>query len=203
MGLREIGLTVVLALAGAAGAAGCGDDGGGGETCGDETCGPDETCCTDCDGRVLGCHAACPGGACRLDGGRDAGGEDAGGDDASSGVCAPQEAAGEGMCAAAFGPFFYGSSCNWTSGCNCVGADCGDGYESVEDCERLNRGCIDGCGAQDAMGEGVCEALVGTFWDGDGCVTYSGCSCTGADCDQGYDDLAECMDAHRACTGTP
>lgn len=91
--------------------------------------------------------------------------------------------------------------CAQISGCRCVGPDCENGYDSLEACERLNRSCIEGCAAQDAMGEGLCDAEIGTFWNGSERVIRSGCGCAGAGCDQKYTDVARCMEARRACSG--
>jgi hypothetical protein len=47
------------------------------------------------------------------------------------------------------------------------------------------------CGVMNATGVGQCDAALGVKWDGQACVYVSGCSCTGADCDnlfQTYDD---------------
>lgn len=118
---------------------------------------------------------------------------------APPGVCASQDVGGEGMCDAEFGPYFLGARCGYIGGCGCVGDDCDASFESEEDCERLNRGCLEGCGAQNARGEGDCRAIVGTYWDGSACLGVGGCSCVGRDCGDGYASVAECAEAHRAC----
>jgi len=55
------------------------------------------------------------------------------------------------------------------------------------------------CDAQDARGQGQCDMVLGVFWDGGLCVTRSGCSCVGADCDAGYDSMDQCEAAHLSC----
>ncbi|MFK7988609.1 MAG: hypothetical protein AB8I08_21495 [Sandaracinaceae bacterium] len=66
-----------------------------------------------------------------------------------------------------------------TGGCFGTHADGGDGR----------------CGAQDAFGEGLCNALLGFKFDGAECVSFSGCSCLGADCDATYNSLDACVQA--------
>jgi hypothetical protein len=56
-----------------------------------------------------------------------------------------------------------------------------------------------GCEPQDARGVGLCEAIVGIFWDGFRCRYHSGCSCEGEDCDESYTSLEECYRAHLGC----
>lgn len=55
------------------------------------------------------------------------------------------------------------------------------------------------CGAMDAAGEGACEKLLGYGWNGTECVSLSGCSCTGADCDKLYSGPGSCAAAHEQC----
>lgn len=43
------------------------------------------------------------------------------------------------------------------------------------------------------------RSIVGVFWDGQDCVAASGCRCEGADCGNGYVDIASCEAEHAAC----
>jgi hypothetical protein len=122
----------------------------------------DEPVPTDAGGRDLGADASRPdsgGGDLGVveDGGArdgavpdvDAGSVDAGGRDAGPPPdCRPQDARGEGACDAIVGVFFRGTSCVFESGCSCVGADCADGFDSIEACEAAYPGCIRGIGCK-------------------------------------------------------
>lgn len=60
------------------------------------------------------------------------------------------------------------------------------------------------CDAMDARGEGDCEQVLGIVWDGDACVSLSGCNCVGADCDKLYNadninGTIECIQHYDAC----
>lgn len=60
--------------------------------------------------------------------------------------------------------------------------------------------CLEGtCEAQDISGEGACSAVVGWRFDGRECHSFSGCSCTGPDCDQMYSSKDECQHATAHC----
>jgi len=59
--------------------------------------------------------------------------------------------------------------------------------------------CSGSCAPQDAMGVGPCDAIVGIFWDGSSCRWHSGCNCEGEDCDEGFDSLEACYEAHAVC----
>ena len=59
--------------------------------------------------------------------------------------------------------------------------------------------CVPSCDAQDANGEGACEAELGVVWRGDYCSSISGCSCVGADCANLYESVDACLSAHRDC----
>jgi hypothetical protein len=61
-----------------------------------------------------------------------------------------------------------------------------------------NEGDCD-CAAQDAVGQGACDAFFGWAWDGSQCQALSGCSCVGADCWATYDDMDSCQSAYQAC----
>lgn len=45
---------------------------------------------------------------------------------------------------------------------------------------------------------GDCDAEQGWFWNGEECISDSGCGCTGADCGR-WARLEACQAAHRAC----
>ncbi len=150
-----------------------------------------ETCNTDADCPTIFCittpcpQFACRNGACTQNTG-----------------CEPQDAAGTGQCEAYFGYYWNGSACVGYSGCQCEGADCGNAFGSVEECAAAHTACIDSdpCAAQDARGTGLCKAIVGVFWNGYECHYSSGCRCEGADCGNGYLDIATCEAEHTACT---
>lgn len=79
----------------------------------------------------------------------------------------------------------------------CCNASCGictppDGVCSAIACEPS-------CDAQEARGEGGCEAELGVVWRGGYCSSISGCSCVGADCDALYESVEACLAAHREC----
>lgn len=181
-------------------------------------CGPTEYCALDhCpDGRRDGVCVPRPEGcftvvepACGCDGATysntcEAGraGEVVARQGACGGSCEAQDASGEGACAAILGIAWDGTRCTYIGGCSCVGADCGETYDTFAECETARSGCHS-CAPQDAGGEGLCDAIVGTFWNGTECVTHSGCSCVGSDCGEGWGDASDCEIAHRHCFGPP
>ena len=116
--------------------------------------------------------------------------------------CAPQRARGAGDCEAILGVAWNGRECVSLVGCECVGDDCDDLFDSIDECERAFGDCIDLCAPQDARGEGPCEAFFGYAWDGRDCVGLSGCECVGEDCDETFDSVEECRRAHRPCPPT-
>jgi hypothetical protein len=59
--------------------------------------------------------------------------------------------------------------------------------------------CTPSCDAQEARGEGGCEAELGVVWRGSYCSSISGCSCVGADCGALYESIDACLTAHRDC----
>jgi hypothetical protein len=61
--------------------------------------------------------------------------------DADGDECAAQDAAGQGNCDAWFGYYWMGCSCGGYSGCNCVGDDCGQAFETEEACNAAYAGC--------------------------------------------------------------
>jgi hypothetical protein len=87
--------------------------------------------------------------------------------------------------------------------CMLIDYACEEGHESYYD-EVCGCGCLpattDPCAPQDARGEGACTAVVGIVWDGDSCVTISGCTCVGSDCDETYASLEACQADRSACT---
>jgi len=155
---------------------------GGAPLCGASTCAASETCCPGCgpdDGICVPPRSPCPAFDCPpppplwTD-------------------CASALAGGSPG-DACFGAF----SCTIESGsCCALTASCTDGVLA------LGRTCIPecfDCVAQDARGVGDCRAIVGIFWNGDRCVTESGCSCEGVDCSAGYPSTGECRLAHDTC----
>ena len=59
------------------------------------------------------------------------------------------------------------------------------------------------CAAQDARGVGACEAIVGTFFNGENCVAISGCSCEGTKCGDGFDSIEACEAVYSECIAGP
>ncbi|MGM0554884.1 MAG: hypothetical protein ACQEVA_00710 [Myxococcota bacterium] len=120
----------------------------------------------------------------------------------STDPCAPQDARGEGACAAVVGVIWNGESCVSISGCSCVGSDCDKTYDSVEACENDRSACLEpDCAAQDARGVGPCDAVLGWAWTGSesGCQAISGCECRGADCDALYESQRSCQEDNVKC----
>ena len=67
----------------------------------------------------------------------------------------------------------------------------------------LHESSHDVCGAMDAKGDGAsCRCVMGFVWDGDACVSLSGCSCLGTDCDKVSETEEDCQLAHAACGGS-
>jgi hypothetical protein len=121
--------------------------------------------------------------------------------EAASGTCAPQRAAGVGVCRGSVGVFWTGVACTPAWGCSCEGADCAQAYETLEACERAYTRCEVSCAAQDAHGVGACRGSVGAFWNGAECTYQWGCSCEGADCARAFETIEACEEAHQACSG--
>lgn len=69
----------------------------------------------------------------------------------------------------------------------------GDFPDAGGHCEAVS------CEPQDVASVGMCEVIIGTFWDGSRCRWISGCSCAGADCANGYASALECDVAHDGC----
>jgi hypothetical protein len=53
------------------------------------------------------------------------------------------DAVGEGPCEAEIGVIWDGMACYTISGCSCVGADCGDLYETLQECDSAHADCGD------------------------------------------------------------
>ena len=50
--------------------------------------------------------------------------------------CAPQKARGSGACTLVLGVYWNGVECEYVSGCSCIGRDCNNGFETIEECEE-------------------------------------------------------------------
>jgi len=82
-------------------------------------------------------------------------------------------------------------------------SDCGGGeFCSAGGCPAAPCPPPEPCAAQDARGDGLCDAFFGYAWNGSSCTGISGCSCVGTDCSSLYMDPASCAAEHAACTGT-
>jgi hypothetical protein len=90
--------------------------------CGKVMCEYNEVCCDAVCGVCADSLGSCPDIYCPLD-------------------CAPQDAYGEGPCAAYFGVKWDGKKCVGVGGCSCVGSACGELFESIEACEQVHAGC--------------------------------------------------------------
>ncbi len=112
--------------------------------------------------------------------------------------CEAQDAQGEGLCTAILGARWTGERCELIGGCSCVGTDCTALYPGVIECELAHASCAS-CAAQDALGEGNCEAFFGYAWNGQSCSGLSGCSCLGTECGSLYSDPTQCEIAHAHC----
>lgn len=111
--------------------------------------------------------------------------------------CAPQDAQGTGGCALFLGWRWDGQQCVGESGCTCEGADCGDLFPTLEECQSAFCRCL--CEPQDVEGSGACRLLLGWYWTGGVCLPLSGCSCLGDDCPNLFSSQQECELAHREC----
>jgi hypothetical protein len=116
-----------------------------------------------------------------------------------SSPCPPQDARGDGPCAAILGVAWNGERCESIGGCTCIGADCGAIFQTLSECESAYLGCA-GCAPQDVLVEGDCELAWGYSWTGTSCHYWNmGCSCSGADCGALYQDEEACIAAHAHC----
>lgn len=101
-------------------------------TCGDSICGADEQCCPGgCPGIADNCQPA--DGMCIVP-------------DCPAPTCDPMQAHGRGECEAELGVRFNGAYCEGVSGCECVGADCGRLYRSMDECQGYHGSCPGGPG---------------------------------------------------------
>lgn len=75
----------------------------------------------------------------------------------------------------------------------------GDAAVAVDAAPDTDAGPAPDCSAQDARGEGACDAFFGYAWDGSGCAGLSGCSCVGADCGATFESVEACQEAHASC----
>lgn len=55
------------------------------------------------------------------------------------------------------------------------------------------------CAAIDALGAGACDYVLGFAWNGTRCVTVSGCTCEGTECDLLTDSSDACLSAYAGC----
>ena len=88
---------------------------------------------------------------------------------------------------------------------------CGcDGVTYTNDCERVyfygvalkhvgECSTSETCDAMKAQPEGPCDLELGILWNGEQCVSISGCNCTGPDCDALYNTFEVCEKAHSEC----
>lgn len=175
---------------------------GPGQYCASGTCGGEGTCvpvaeeCPAVYAPVCGCDGSTYGNTCSA--GRVGANVAHQGECVSDPRCAPMDARGVGDCAAIVGVIWDGRRCTMIGGCSCEGSDCASVYATTLECENAQSGCRS-CVAQDARGNGPCDAIVGIFWNGTSCVTESGCSCVGSDCDAGFSDPGDCAAGQRHC----
>ncbi len=175
----------------------CVDAGPPGIECGDGVCAADQICCEQCPGEDPVCQAAstagCPDIVCpAVDCWGDA-------DCPPGSYCAKQkgECLAEGICEPIASGVICTADCPGVCGC--------DGEFYCNECMALgagvnvaNQGACD-CAAQDAVGEGDCDAFFGWAWNGSECLGISGCGCVGADCSATFDDPEACRSAFQAC----
>lgn len=83
----------------------------------------------------------------------------------------------------------------------CQGPDCPFVYNTHQGCKDAFAHCEgpSPCEGQDAEGIGFCDAYFGTMFDGRQCVSVSGCSCRGADCQNLYMDRTSCERDNISC----
>ncbi len=85
--------------------------------------------------------------------------------------------------------------------CRLADFGCPEGWERF-DRELCGCGCrrLAGvCAAQRARAVGDCRTVVGVKFDGESCVSMSGCSCEGTDCEELYESVEACEEATREC----
>lgn len=71
--------------------------------------------------------------------------------------CAAQDAQAEGDCDAFFGYAWNGTECRGLSGCDCIGTECDDAFETIEECMAYGTSC----GAGGACTEAECGPAPG------------------------------------------
>lgn len=55
------------------------------------------------------------------------------------------------------------------------------------------------CAPIKAEATGTCKKLLGFGWDGEGCVSFTGCACEGPDCDKLSETEQDCWKQHKSC----
>lgn len=168
-------------------------DGGSPTPCGPTSCAPGLSCCNASCGICTQPGESCSTIVCTAECSSNA-------DCEATEYCARAGCAGEGTCV----PRLTECPPEIRPTCGCDG----NTYASPCDANASGVGVLhDGeceapgpCDAQDAAGEGPCDAEVGWRWNGARCEGISGCSCTGADCALvvGRDE-ADCRAAYAHC----
>lgn len=111
------------------------------------------------------------------------------GADDSGGTCTPRPSGCPEDCPGVCG-------CDGMMYCNgCMANEAGVSVDPDGECAPM----MD-CAAQDARGQGPCDAFFGIGWDGTECNFVNGCSCDGADCESLFDSREECEARYGACT---
>lgn len=186
-----------------------------GVVCGSEICGAGSKCCPGCEPgqescRPLDepCYGLCPPPTDAGTGGVDGGAQSCGG--RTGGFCPPDEFCDFGAhCGATDRP----GTCRPTPEA-CIEPACPevcgcDGNTYCSECEAhsggvsvLHEGACESndCDAMDARGEGLCDAELGYAWNGERCLSISGCRCAGSDCDALFPSRWDCAAAYEACT---
>lgn len=116
-------------------------------------------------------------------------------------VCEPQTAEGAGD-PGLIGIKWNGNECVELIGCKCDGAECEKLFDTVEACKGEHLNCVgtaDKCAPMMAEPVGDCALALGVKWNGNECLTISGCNCDGADCGALYDNLDKCQLDHQVC----
>ena len=120
--------------------------------------------------------------------------------------CEADDAVAEGLCATPLGVRWNGSQCEFFSGCECKGADCGK-YEHLLDCWERHGDCwYDArCSEQDAhpLHDGPCNGPDAFAYDGFSCGKVCPGACGGTDCDKLYPTKEACADAVKWCPHCP
>ena len=118
------------------------------------------------------------------------------------GACDAQDARGEGGCRAVIGVVWDGRRCATIGGCECVGADCGEIFGTIAECEGAYAACGEASCAEQALPSDDCDGPTRSFgwrWDGGACEEVLRCGCSGASCDALYASARECEAAHGSC----